>query len=189
MDKTRQEAWQLLRQYVNGEVLLKHCLAVEAAMRAYAGKFEQDVEYWGAVGLLHDIDFEKYPENHPGHARDILTKHGYDEEFIINVESHARDWPGERTLLQKTLLAVDELTGFIIACALVRPDKSLENLEVKSVVKKFKDKAFARAVNRETLIDGAQQLEIDLNEHIGFVTKALAAAASSGQYRELPLIG
>jgi predicted hydrolase (HD superfamily) len=163
-------------------------MAVEAAMRAYAVKFGQDVDYWGAVGLLHDIDFEKYPEEHPHHARELLTAQGYDNEFITNVESHARDWPGDRNLLQKTLLALDELTGFVIACALVRPDKSLDNLEVKSIMKKMKDKAFARAVNRETIINGAAAMEVDLTEHVEFVAKALAAAAKAPEYQELPLV-
>jgi predicted hydrolase (HD superfamily) len=158
-------------------------------MRAYAEKFGGDPEYWGTVGLMHDIDFEKFPEEHPRHAREILAGHGYDEEFITNVESHARDWEGERTPLQKTLLALDELTGFVLACALVRPDKSLDNLEVKSVLKKMKDKAFARAVNRETITAGAAALGVDLGEHIGLVVRALAAAAKAPEYREIPLTG
>lgn len=186
MTTNREELWKILRQHVDGDVLLKHSLAVEAAMRAYAGKFGENVEYWGAVGLLHDVDFEKFPDDHPNHAREILSAHGFDDAFIIDVESHARDWPGERNRLQKTLLALDELTGFIIACALVRPDKSLDNVEVKSVVKKMKDKAFARAVNRETITQGAAAMGVDLAEHIGFVTKALAAANGS---TNLPLVG
>lgn len=189
MQTNRQEAWQVLKQHVTSEVLLKHCLAVEIAMRAYAAKFGEDVEYWGAVGLLHDVDFDKFPHDHPHHAREILTAHGYDDQFITDVESHARVWPEPRTRLQKTLLALDELTGFIIACALVRPDKSLDNLEVKSVLKKMKDKAFARAVNRETLTGGAAEMEVDMNEHIDFVTKALAAATKSPMYQDLPLVG
>lgn len=189
MQTTRQEAWRVLRQHVTSEVLLKHCLAVEVAMRAYAAKFGEDVDYWGAVGLLHDVDFDKFPHDHPHHAREILTAHGYDEQFITDVESHARDWPNPRTRLQKTLLALDELTGFIIACALVRPDKSLDNLEVRSVMKKMKDKAFARAVNRETLISGAEEMGVDMSEHIEFVIKALAAAVKQPEYQELPLVG
>lgn len=190
MNKTnRQEVWQILRQHVTSEVLLKHCLAVEIAMRAYAVKFAGDEAYWGTVGLLHDVDFEKYPEEHPEHAREILSSYGYDEQFITDVQSHARDWSSERTMLQKTLLAVDEMTGFVIACALVRPDKSLDNLEVKSVVKKMKDKAFARAVNRETLISSAEAMGIDMKEHIEFVIKALAEAVKRPEYQELPLIG
>ncbi|SFL80089.1 HDIG domain-containing metalloprotein [Pelosinus propionicus] len=174
MDTSREKAWSILTQHVQEKTLLNHCLAVEAAMRAYAAKYGEDVEYWGAVGLLHDVDFEKYPEEHPGNAGNMLKPHGYTDEFIIDIESHARDWEPERSLLQKVLLGVDELTGFIIACALVRPDKSIANLQVKSVMKKMKDKAFARAVNRETIIQGAQMLEVELQEHIEFVAAALA---------------
>ncbi len=177
MDTSREKAWQVLTDNVKESVLLNHCLAVETAMRAYGEKFGENVEYWGAVGLLHDVDFEKYPENHPNHAAMLLKPHGYDANFISDVESHARDWPGERTLLQKTLYAVDELTGFIIACALVRPDKDLANVEVKSVLKKFKDKAFARAVNRETIKAGAEMMGVDLAEHVEFVRAALASSA------------
>lgn len=189
MKTQRQDVWDILNEHVTSEVLLKHCIAVEIAMRAYGVKFGQDVDYWGAVGLLHDIDFEKFPDEHPHHAREILTSYGYDGEFITNVESHARDWPMERSVLQKTLLAVDEMTGFVIACALVRPDKSLDNLEVKSVVKKMKDKAFARAVNRETIIGSVEDLGVDLKEHIEFVTKSLAEASHQEEYKRLPLIG
>ena len=188
MTETREKAWGLLRQHVTSEVLLKHCLAVEIAMRAYAEKFGGDVEYWGAVGLLHDVDFEQFPHDHPHHAREILLPHGYDDAFITDVESHCRVWEADRSQLQKTLLAVDELTGFIIACALVRPDRSLENLEVKSVMKKMKDKAFARAVNRETLTEGALSMDVDFADHVAFVTQALAAAVKHPDYQEVPLI-
>lgn len=174
MDTTREKAWKILNNYVHEKPLLNHCQAVEIAMRAYAAKYGEDVEYWGAVGLLHDVDFEKYPEEHPNHTGEILKPYGYAEQFIVDIESHARDWVPERTLLQKVLLGVDELTGFIIACALVRPDKSIENLQLKSIMKKMKDKAFARAVNRETIVQGAQMLGIELQEHIEFVTAALA---------------
>jgi len=187
--RNRDELWQILKENVTGEVLLKHSLAVEIAMRAYAEKFGEDVEYWGAVGLLHDIDFEKYPEEHPDHAPEILKTYGFEEQFITDVMSHAREWKEQRTQLQKTLLAVDEMTGFVIACALVRPDKSLSNLEVKSVMKKMKDKAFARAVNRETIITSAQDMGVELADHIGFVTEALARAAEKPEYREIPLVG
>lgn len=189
MQVTRQQAWQILNEQVRSESLLKHCLAVEIAMRAYAEKFGEDVEYWGAVGLLHDVDFEKFPDEHLDHVEEILEPYGFDKEFITDIKSHARDWKEERTLLQKTLLAADEMTGFIIACALVRPDKSLDNLEVKSVIKKMKDKAFARAVNRELLKSSAQDMGIDIKEHIEFVTKALACATKQPQYQQLPLVG
>ncbi|WP_378954716.1 HAD family hydrolase [Pelosinus sp. sgz500959] len=174
MDTTREKAWNVLTEHVKEKPLLNHCQAVEIAMRAYAGKFGGDVEYWGAVGLLHDVDFEKYPEDHTNQTGNLLAPHGYTDQFIIDIQSHARDWVPERSQLQKTLLAVDELTGFIIACALVRPDKSLANVQLKSVMKKMKDKAFARAVNRETIIQSAAMLGVDLQEHISFVTEALA---------------
>lgn len=189
MQTNRQHVWTVLKEHVTSEVLLKHSIAVEIAMRAYAEKFGEDVEYWGAVGLLHDVDFDKFPDDHPNHAREILSAHGFDDKFITNVESHARDWAGNRTRLQDTLLALDELTGFIIACALVRPDKSLDNLEVKSVMKKMKDKAFARAVNRDTILNGAEAMGVEMVEHVQFVTRALADAARSETYSELPLIG
>ena len=188
MTETRQKAWDVLRKHVNSEVLLKHCLAVEIAMRAYAGKLGGDAEYWGAVGLLHDVDFEKFPHEHLLHSQEILSGEGYDAAFITDVESHNRMWEPERTLLQKTLLAVDEMTGFIIACALVRPDRSLDNLEVKSVMKKMKDKAFARAVNRETLTSSAADMGVEFNEHVEFLIQALAAAVKQPEYQEFPLI-
>lgn len=184
----RQAVLAVLKQHVTSEQLLKHCVAVEIAMRAYAGKYAEDVDYWGTVGLLHDVDFEEFPDDHPNHAREILSRHGYDDDFITNVESHARDWSGERSVLQKTLLAVDEMTGFVIACALVRPDKSLDSLEVKSVMKKYKDKAFARAVNRQTLMESAEDLGVDFKEHIQFVINALAAAVKQSEYQEFSLL-
>ena len=174
MDATREKAWQVLTDHVKEIPLLNHCLAVEIAMRAYATKFGEDVEYWGAVGLLHDVDFEKYPEDHTNQTGNLLKPHGYTDQFIIDIQSHARDWAPERSLLQKALLALDELTGFIIACSLVRPDKNLDNVQVKSVMKKMKDKAFARAVNRDNIVQGAVMLGIDLQQHIQFVTEALA---------------
>lgn len=188
MTEQRQKAWQLLRKNVSSEVLLKHCLAVEVAMRAYAVKFGENEEDWGEVGLLHDVDFERFPHEHPHHAREILTAEGYPDSFITDVESHCRTWDAERSLMQKTLLAVDEMTGFIIACALVRPDKSLDNLEVKSVLKKMKDKAFARAVNRETLTQGAAEMGVDFAEHVAYLTAALAAAVKNPDYQEVPLL-
>lgn len=182
MTEQRQRAWQILQEHVKEEHLLKHCLAVEAAMRAYAAKYGEDVEYWGTVGLLHDVDFEKFPHDHPNHAQEILSAYGFDDAFITSVESHARDWSQPRSRMEKVLLAVDELTGFVIACALVRPDKSLDNLAVKSVRKKMKDKAFARSVNRDTIVDSAAALGEDLDAHIAFVTQALAEAVRLPEY-------
>ena len=174
MDTTREKAWSVLTEHVKEQPLLHHCRAVEIAMRAYAEKFSEDVEYWSAVGLLHDVDFEKYPDEHTKQTANLLLPHGYSDQFIIDIQSHARDWALERSRMQKVLLAVDELTGFIIACSLVRPDKSLANVQIKSVMKKMKDKAFARAVNRDTIMQGAVMLGIDLQEHIEFVREALA---------------
>lgn len=187
MVNDRSYAWEVLSKHVQAESLLRHCLAVEIAMRSYADKFNQPVEYWGAVGLLHDVDFELFADDHPHHAREILTPYGYSSQFITDIESHERDWQPERSLLQATLLALDELTGFILACAMVRPDHSLQNLEVKSVMKKMKDKAFARAVNRDTIITGAAAMGVDFKEHIAFVTSALATATEQ-QYDGLDLL-
>lgn len=185
----RKEVWKILKEHVSQTHLLRHSLAVEISMRAYAEKHGEDPEYWGTVGLLHDIDFEKYPQDHPVYSKEILSSYGYDEEFIENVQSHCRREEKERiTLLQKVLVSVDEMPGFILACALVRPDRSLENLEVKSVKKKMKDKAFAKGVNRETLINTAEDLGITVDEHIEFLIQALKAASQKEEYQEIPLI-
>lgn len=171
---SREKAWDLLCRYTKTESLRKHGLAVEAAMRYHAEKFGEDVEYWGAIGLLHDFDYEKYPDKHPLAGPDILRAEGFDEDFINSILSHV-DFTGvpRKTRLEKTLYAVDELCGFIIAVALVRPSKKLEDVEVKSVRKKMKDKAFARQVSREEIIKGAEELGIPLDEHIGNVIEAL----------------
>jgi uncharacterized domain HDIG len=185
----RDEVLKILKEHVKQTHLLRHCLSVEASMRAYAEKFGEDPEYWGAIGLLHDVDFEKFPHDHPNHTAEILTPYGYDEEFIKNIESHCRSQEIVReTMLQKTLIAVDEMPGFILACALVRPDKSLDSLEVKSVKKKMKDKAFAKAVNRDTLINTAQDMGITIEEHIEFLISALREAGKKAEYQEIPLL-
>ena len=185
----REEVWGILKQNVTQPHLLRHSISVEISMRAYAEKFGEDPNYWGAVGLLHDIDFEKYPENHPNHAREILSPLGYDDEFIQNIESHCRRVEVERdSLIQKVLVSVDEMPGFILACALVRPDKSLDTLEVKSVKKKMKDKAFAKAVNREILTNTAEALGITVDEHIDFLIQALKEKVGAPEYQEIPLI-
>jgi len=167
------DCFAILQKYVTGVSLQTHCFAVEAAMRAYGGKFAADPDYWAEVGLLHDIDFERYPAEHLQHTRDILRHEGFSTEFITDVLSHDRAWQLPRTVLQRTLLAVDELTGFILACALVRPDKSLAKLESRSVMKKLKDKAFARAVDRELIRRSAADLGVTLEEHVVFVIQAL----------------
>ncbi|OQX92485.1 MAG: HAD family hydrolase [candidate division Zixibacteria bacterium 4484_95] len=175
---SRQKVWELLCRYTETGSLRKHALAVEAAMRYYAEKFGEDVEYWGAIGLLHDFDYEKYPDKHPLAGPDILRAEGFDEAFINSILSHV-DFTGvpRETKLEKTLYAVDELCGFIIAVALVRPSRKLEDVRVKSVKKKMKDKAFARQVSREEIIKGAEELGIPLDEHIGNVIEALQKVA------------
>ncbi|WIF95218.1 HDIG domain-containing metalloprotein [Caminicella sporogenes] len=188
MEITREKAFALLKQYVNSNSLIKHCLAVEASMRGYAKKFGQDVETWGACGLLHDIDFEKYPEQHPLKGIEILKENGYPEDFIMAVKGHAdkTNTPRE-TNMAKTLYAVDELSSFVIACVLVRPNK-FEGLKVKSVKKKLKDKAFAKAVDREQIKQGAQELGVDLTEHIQTVIDSLVQREEELQKEGLSLI-
>jgi len=157
---TREDAYALLTEYTKKENLIKHALAVEAAMRAYARKFGEDEEAWGIVGLLHDFDYDMYPslEDHPFKGAEILREKGYPEEWIEAILGHAEHTGVPRTTrMAKTLFAVDELCGFITAVALVRPDKKLESVKVKSVKKKLKDKAFARQVSREDIRKGAEE--------------------------------
>ena len=178
---TRDDAWKLLNEYTTNPNLIKHALAVEAAMRAYAGKLGGDQEAWGIVGLIHDFDYEQNPteDTHLHAAKRILTELGWPEEWILAVCSHA-DYMGipRDTPMAKALFAVDELTGFLTACALVRPDKAIANVKLKSVKKKLKDKAFARGVSREDVRRGAEDLGIDLDEHIVFVRDAMAGIAT-----------
>lgn len=173
---TRNEAYDLLTEYTRKEGLIKHALAVEAAMRAYAKKFGEDEEAWGNVGLLHDFDYEKYPtlDDHPFRGVEILREKGYPEEWIEAILGHAEHTGVPRkTLMAKTLFAVDELCGFITAVGYVRPNKKLDEVRVKSVKKKMKDKAFARQVSREDIQRGAEELGCSLEEHIEFVIKAM----------------
>jgi putative nucleotidyltransferase with HDIG domain len=170
----------LLTEYTKSESLIKHALAVEAAMRAYARRFGEDEETWAVVGLLHDYDYEKHPtlEEHPQKGAEILRQRGYPEEMITTILSHASHTGVPReTLMARTLFAVDELTGFITAVALVRPDRKVAEVAPKSVKKKMKDKAFARAVNRDEIREGAELLGIDLDEHIQVVVGAMAGIA------------
>ncbi len=166
----------ILNEFTKSDSLLKHAFAVETCVRAYAEKFGEDVEYWGNVALLHDFDYEKFPtaEEHPYKGNEILEAKGFNEEFRKSIMSHA-DYTNipRTTRLMKTLYACDELAGFITAVAYVRPSKSVDEVEVKSVMKKMKDKAFARAVNREDITKGAQELEIQLEEHIQFCIDAM----------------
>lgn len=176
----RDTAYQLLTEYTRKDSLIKHALAVEAAMRAYAEKFGEDAEAWGCVGLLHDFDYEKYPsmEDHPFRGAEILREKGYPEEWVAAILGHANHTGTPReSLMAKTLYAVDELCGFITAVAYVRPNRSLAEVKVKSVKKKMKDKAFARQVNRDEIIEGARELGVDLDEHIDFVIKSLQKIA------------
>ncbi len=173
---TREEVYRLLTEYTTKDGLIKHALAVEAAMRAYARKFGEDEETWGIIGLLHDFDYEKYPtaEEHPYKGAEILREKGFPEEWIKTIMSHASHTGVPReSQMAKTLFAVDELCGFITAVTYVRPNKKLNEVKVKSVKKKMKDKAFARQVNRDEIREGAEQLGISLEEHIEFVITAM----------------
>jgi putative nucleotidyltransferase with HDIG domain len=176
----RESAWCLLTEFTQSESLRKHALAVEACMRAYARKLGADEDLWGVVGLLHDFDYDKYPsrEEHPYVGNKILEERGYSEEIRHAIMSHAEYTGVPRiTPMEKTLFACDELAGFLTACALVKPGKSLAEVEAKSVRKKMKDKAFARSVNRDDIVNGAADLDVDLEEHIGFCIEAMKMIA------------
>jgi putative nucleotidyltransferase with HDIG domain len=166
----RQDAWGLLNEYTKSESLLKHALAVEASVRGYARKFGEDEEGWGMTALLHDFDYERWPTlgDHPVKGSEILREKGYPEWLIRAILSHAQEATGvtRDSLLEKTLFACDEMSGFVTAAALVRPSKSVLDLEAKSVMKRMKDKAFARGCNRQDLTTGAETLGIPLEEHI-----------------------
>ena len=166
----RDEAWTLLTEYTKGEGLLKHAMAVEAAVRGYARKFEENEDDWGITALLHDFDYERWPTlgDHPVKGGEIMRERGYPEWMIRAIQSHAAEITGvtRDSLLEKTLFACDELSGFIIAASLVRPSKSVLDLEASSVKKRMKDKAFARGVKREDLVAGAALLGLPLDEHI-----------------------
>jgi putative nucleotidyltransferase with HDIG domain len=177
----RDHAWGLLCEYTQSESLRKHMLAVEACMRAYARKFGEDENKWGITGLLHDFDYEKYPTpaEHPFVGNKILEERGYPEEMRRAILSHA-DYSGVKreSRMEKALYACDEIAGFITASALVKPNKSLAEVEAKSVRKKMKDKAFARSVNRDDIINGAADLGVDLEEHIAFCIEAMKGIAA-----------
>jgi putative nucleotidyltransferase with HDIG domain len=176
---TRGQAWETLTKYTQSEALRRHALAVEAAVAAYAGKFGEDEELWRVTALLHDFDYEIHPtlDKHPQNGAPILRDEGYPEEVVEGVLSHAEHLGLPRdTLLKKTLFACDELSGFIHACGLVRPD-GIETLEPRSVRKKLKQPSFASGVNRGDVYKGAELLGVDLDEHIAFVTEALRPIA------------
>jgi len=176
-----------MHEYTASDSLRKHMLSVEAAMRSYAGKFGEDVDRWGITGLIHDFDYERFPneahsatDEHPAEGVRILRGHGFPEDILEAILGHAT-YSGvpRETKMAKTLFAVDELTGLVTATALVRPSKSVMEVEAKSVRKKMKDKAFARGVNRDDVINGAADLGVDLDEHIAFVIQAMQAVAPS----------
>jgi putative nucleotidyltransferase with HDIG domain len=176
----------LMHEYTASESLRKHMLAVEGAMRAYARKFGEDEERWGTVGLIHDFDYERFPNNahspteeHPAEGVRILRGKGYPEDILEAILGHAQYCNTPRqSQMAKTLFAVDELTGLITATALVRPSKSVHEVDAKSVRKKMKDKAFARGVSRDDVINGAAELGVDLDEHINFVIASMQARSA-----------
>jgi len=176
----REDAFKLLQEYNKNEALIQHGLQVEACMRHFAKKYGQDEEKWGIVGLLHDLDYEMYPNEHCYKAKEILEQNGYDEEIIRAMMSHGFGICTAiepQSLMEKTLYAVDELSGLVNACVLVRPSKSIEDLGVKSVKKKFKTKSFAAGVNREVVKEGAKMLDMELDELIAEVIEAMKADA------------
>jgi putative nucleotidyltransferase with HDIG domain len=176
----RAAAWNLLTEFTQSESLRKHALAVESCMRAYARKFGADEELWGVVGLIHDFDYEKYPtaQEHPFKGNEILKERGYSDEICRAIMSHA-EYTGVRraSQMEKTLFACDELAGLITATALVKPGKSLAEVDSRSVRKKMKDKAFARSVSRDDIVKGAKELGVDLEEHIAFCIETMKGIA------------
>ena len=178
IETDREYCLSLLKEYTKSESLLKHAYAVETCVRAYAKKFNEDENYWGCIALLHDFDYEMYPteQEHPFKGSEILKEKGFGEEFRNSILSHA-NYSGvpRETLLQKTLFACDELAGFITAVTYVRPNKTIDEVEVKSVKKKLKDKAFARTVNRDDIFNGVDDLGVLLDEHIQFCIDAMKA--------------
>lgn len=178
--KTREDAWALLTEWISSDSLRKHCLAVETAMRAYAEKLGEPVEAWGMLGLLHDFDYERYPtvEDHTKIGSAYLRENGWPEWLADALLAHGFDENYPRTTLyDRALFAVDELTGFVSAVALVRPSKSVRDVKVSSVTKKMKDKAFAAAIHRDELRQGAEEFGVDFNEHVGVIIDAMSANA------------
>ena len=177
---SRDSTIEFLRQHVKTEMLMKHLYTVEAAMRGYARRFGEDEDRWGIAGLLHDFDWEicPTPEEHPNFGAGIMRDHGYPEDMVRAVLTHGEHTGIPReSLMEHTLFAVDELSGFIRAVALVRPSKSLDDVTPRSVRKKMKDKAFARDVNRDDIVRGAEELGVDLDEHIAFIVESMKPIA------------
>ena len=175
---TRADAWGLVTEYTQSDQLRRHMLSVEAAMRAYARRFGGDEERWATTGLLHDFDYESEPRQHPQRGLRILRERGVAEDIVLDIASHAELGVPRDTDLRRALYAVDELCGFIIACALVKPERSLSAVDARSVRKKMKDKAFARGVHREELLEGAQLLGMPFDEHVEVVRDALKPIAA-----------
>jgi putative nucleotidyltransferase with HDIG domain len=182
---TREEAWELVKEYTQNRNLVRHMLAVEAAMRAYARKYGEDEDLWGTVGLIHDFDYERNPdlsvEGHPVVGARILREQDWPEEIVRAVLAHASEYTGVQpeSQMEKALVAVDELTGFLVAVALVRPSKDIRDItKIRSVKKKWKDRSFAAAVNREEIEHGCQELGVDLwTEHVPLVLEAMKEIA------------
>ncbi|MBP8718151.1 MAG: HDIG domain-containing protein [Candidatus Atribacteria bacterium] len=183
MDKyipTRAEALQLLKEYNHDDSLIKHALAVEGVMRYIARKLGEDEQMWGIIGLVHDLDYERYPQEHCQKSREILQEKGWPEDYIRAVVSHGWGICSEvkpETNLEKTLFAIDELTGLVVTTALVRPSKSVMDVEVKSVKKKWKDKRFAAGVNRDIILQGAEMLGVELSELIADTIRGMQEVA------------
>jgi putative nucleotidyltransferase with HDIG domain len=184
---SRADALALQHEFTQSDSLRKHMLAVEAAMRAYAKKFGEDVERWGLTGLMHDFDYERYPnvehsatEGHPAHGVRVLRERGWPEDILQAIMGHGTyTGVARETRMAKTLFAVDELTGLVTATALVRPSRSIHEVDAKSVRKKMKDKGFAKGVSRDDVMLGAQELGVELDEHIQFVVAAMQEAADA----------
>ena len=170
---TREEAWSLIQEFGGTENHVRHMLAVEAAMRAYARRFGEDEELWGAIGLVHDFEYDQFPDEHPHAGGRILREKGYADEIVDTVLSHGNTGVTRDTPIRKALHAVDELTGLLVAVTLVRPSKDIRDVKIKSVKKKWKDKAFAAAVDRDEIAQGAETLGVELWEHVGVVLEAM----------------
>jgi putative nucleotidyltransferase with HDIG domain len=177
---TRDDAWRILTEFTRSDSLRKHALAVEAAMRAYAARYAADPEAWGMAGMLHDFDYEVHPTGpqHPLKGAELLTARDVPSDVVYAILAHA-DYAGcpRQSLLDRALYACDEPSGFITACALVRPGRAIAGLEAGSVIKKLKDKGFARSVNRQDVYRGAEELGVPLDEHLGFLVQTLTASA------------
>lgn len=174
---TREEAWALIQEHGSTENHIRHMVAVEAAMRAYARRFGEDEDLWGAIGLVHDFEYDRFPDEHPHAGGRILREKGYSEEIVNTILSHGNTGVPRDTPMAKALHAVDELTGLLVAVTLVRPSKDIRDVKIKSVRKKWKDKAFAAAVDREEIELGAKALGVDLWEHVGVVLEAMKSVA------------